>query len=104
MSETGEDDSIAVSHTGPLDFGENFPKKVRKHIDQIRNRGPVREGILAPGKSGIKRVEEIVRERVAQGGGRATTFAGAPALAFEDGAVTYVTHPDGRFWTVLSDS
>ena len=51
----------------------------------------------------MKRVEEIVRQRVASGGGRTTTFAGEPAIAFEDGAVTYLIHPDGRFWTVLSN-
>ena len=91
------------SLTGSLKFGENFPKKVRKHIDQIRNRGPVRDDIPSPGKGGSERVKEIVRDRIAKGGGRATTFADQPAVAFEDGGVTYIIHPDGEFWTVLAN-
>lgn len=95
--------SGSASLSGPLEFGPNFAKKVRKHIDQIRNRGSAREDIPSPGKGGIERVAEIVGDRVAQGGGRTTTYADEPAIAFDDGAVTYIIHPDGRFRTVLSN-
>lgn|SRR5487761_1813375 len=89
--------------SGPLQFGENFPKKVRKHIDQVRHRGPVKDNIPSPGDGGIERVEQIIRDRVALGGGRLTTFADERALAFEDGAVTYIIREDGTFWTILSN-
>jgi hypothetical protein len=36
------------SLSGPVVFGKNFDKKVRKHIDQVRNRGPIREDIFRP--------------------------------------------------------
>lgn len=104
MSESDAGDPSSASPSGPIEFGPNFAKKVRKHIDQIRNRGTVKEEIPSPGKGGVERVEEIVRSRVAQGGGRVTTFADVPAIAFEDGAVTYIIHPDGRFWTILSNA
>lgn len=84
-------------------FGENFPKKVRKHIDQVRNRAGVRENIPPPGKGGIERVRQIVCDRVAKGDGRATTFAGEPAVAFADGSVTYIFRPNGEFWTILGN-
>jgi hypothetical protein len=42
-------------------------------------------------------------ERVAKGGGRATTFADEPAVAFEDGGVTYIFKPNGEFWTILGN-
>ena len=80
-----------------------FCKKVRKQIDQIPHRGPVREDIPSPGKGGLERVEEIIRDRVAKGAGRPTTFADEPAVAFEDGAVTYIIRQDGTFWTVVSN-
>ncbi len=88
---------------GPVRFGDNFDKKVRKHIDQVRNRGPVREAIPSPAKGGIERVQQIIRDRVAQGDGRGTTFAGEAAVAFEDGGVTYIFRPTGEFWTILGN-
>lgn len=103
MSHAGAGGAGSASLSGPVEFGPNFAKKMRKHIDQIRNRGSIREDIPAPGKGGIERVAEIVRDRVANGGGRSTTYADAPAVAYEDGAVTYIIHPDGEFWTVLSN-
>jgi hypothetical protein len=86
---------------GPVNFGKNFDKKVRKHIDQVRNRGPVKENTPSPGKGGTERVQEIIQQRVARGGGRATTYAGEPAVAFEDGGVTYIFRRNGVFWTIL---
>lgn len=96
-------DAACDGLSGPLQFGQSFPKKVRKHIDQIRHRGPLKENIPAPGKSGIAHVEQIIRDRVALGGGRPTTFAGEAAVAFEDGMVTYIIRQDGMFWTILSN-
>ena len=84
---------------GPVTFGKNFDKKIRKHIDQVRNRGDVQDPI--PGKGGIERLEQIIRERVSRGGGRETTFAGETAVAFEDGGVTYIFRTNGEFWTIL---
>jgi hypothetical protein len=89
--------------SGPVTFGENFPKKVRKHIDQVRHRGPVREAIPSPAKGGVERVAQIVRDRVAKGRGRATTHAGEAAVAYEDGGVTYVLRPGGEFSTLLGN-
>jgi len=86
---------------GEVSFGKNFDKKPRKHIDQVRNRGPVKEDFPSPGRGGTERVEEIIRLRVAQGGGRATTYAGEAAIAFEDGGVTYNFRLNGEFWTIL---
>jgi hypothetical protein len=40
---------------------------------------------------------------VAQGAGRATTFAGESAVAFEDGGVTYIFKSTGEFWTILGN-
>ncbi len=87
----------------PITFGENFAKKVRKHIDQIRHREPVPEAIPSPGKGGIERVEQIIRERVGKGNGRATSYAGEAAVAYEDGGVTYIFRPNGEFWTILGN-
>ena len=89
--------------TGPITFGENFAKKVRKHIDQVRSRGPVKEDIPPPGRGGLERVERIIRDRVARGAGRATTYAGGAAVAFEDGGVTYIFRTNGEFWIVLGN-
>jgi hypothetical protein len=86
---------------GPVVFGKNADEKIRKHIDQVRNRGPLQESIPKPGQGGIDRVKEIIRDRVAQGGGRATTYAGEQAIAFSDGGVTYMFRPNGEFWTIL---
>ncbi len=84
-------------------FGKNFGKKIRKHIDQVRKRGDVVDNIPSPGKGGIERVEQIIKERVANGGGRITTYAGERAIAFEDGGVTYILRKGGEFWTILSN-
>jgi hypothetical protein len=88
---------------GPVTFGSNFAKKVRKHIDQVRNRGPVHEAIPSPARGGIERVQQIIRDRVARGVGRTTTFAGEAAVAYEDGGVTYILRPSGEFWTILGN-
>lgn len=100
MDSSAADDQDPQS-AGPVTFGKNFAKKVRKHIDQIRHRGAIKEDIPSPGSGGTQRVEQIIRDRVTQGGGRATTFADEPAIAFEDGAVTYIIRQDGTFWTVI---
>jgi hypothetical protein len=88
---------------GPVRFGKNFDKKVRKHIDQVRNRVSPPENIAAPSASGIDRVRRIIEDRVAAGRGRDTTFADEPAVAFEDGGATYIFRPDGEFWTILGN-
>jgi hypothetical protein len=100
----GELKALASSSLGsPVSFGDNFVKKVRKHIDQVRNRGPAREAIPSPARSGTERIRQIIRDRVAQGAGRATTFAGESAVAFEDGGVTYIFKSTGEFWTILGN-
>ena len=96
-------DAAPTLLSGPVSFGDNFVKKVRKHIDQIRNRGPTREVIPSPAKGGVERVRQIIQDRVARGGGRATTFAGEAAVAFEDGGVTYIFRSTGEFWTILGN-
>ncbi len=88
---------------GPVSFGKNFSTKVRKHIDQVRNRGSAQDQIPSPGKGGMDRVEQIIRDRVAQGGGRGTRYADEAATAFEDGGVTYIFRPNGEFWTILGN-
>jgi hypothetical protein len=88
---------------GPVQFGKNFEKKVRKHIDQVRNRVTPPEEIPSPGNGGFERVAGIIQERVAEGGGRETTYAGESAVAFEDGGVTYIFRPNGEFWTILGN-
>jgi hypothetical protein len=52
--------------SGPVQLGKNFEKKVRKHIDQVRNRVIPREDIPSPAKGGFDRVTEIIHERVAK--------------------------------------
>ncbi|MGZ3302362.1 MAG: hypothetical protein ACXVCF_18945 [Isosphaeraceae bacterium] len=89
--------------SGPVQLGKNFEKKVRKHIDQVRNRVTPPEDIPSPGKGGIKRVAEIIHERVAKGGGREATYAGETVVAFEDGGVTYIFRSNGEFWTILDN-
>ena len=89
--------------SGPVQLGKNFVKKVRKHIDQVRNRVTPPEDIPSPGKGGIKRVAEIIHERVAKGGGREATYAGETVVAFEDGGVTYIFRSNGEFWTILGN-
>jgi hypothetical protein len=96
-------DAVSSRFSGPVGFGENFSKKVRKHIDQIRNRGSTREAIPSPAKGGVERVRRIIQDRVAREGGRATTFAGEAAVAFEDGGVTYIFSATGEFWTILGN-
>ena len=89
--------------SGPVQLGKNFEKKVRKHIDQVRNRVTPPEDIPSPGKGGIKRVAEIIHERVAKGGGSEATYAGETVVAFEDGGVTYIFRSNGEFWTILGN-
>ncbi len=89
--------------SGPVRFGKNFEKKVRNHIGQVRNRVMPPEDIPSPGRGGLERVTEIIQERVAEGGGRETTYAGETAVAFEDGGVTYIFRSDGEFWTILGN-
>ena len=91
------------SGCGPIDKGPNFLTKVRKHIEQVRNRLPVKEAIPKIGQGGADRVWEIIQARVAQGGGRTTVFAGEAAIAFEDSGVTYIFRPSGEFWTILAN-
>jgi hypothetical protein len=88
---------------GPPNFGKNFMKKTRKHIDQVRNRGSVPEDIPSPGNGGAERLVQIIRDRVAHGGGRDTIFADEPAVAFEDQGVTYIFRLNGEFWTILGN-
>ena len=86
-------------------FGENFDKKVRKHIDQVRKRYDNEiERIPSPNKGGAKRIREIIKERIARGGGRPSTFSGEPVTIFEDGKVVYVIKKDGQFWTILRNT
>jgi hypothetical protein len=73
---------------GPVKFGSNFLTKVRKHIQQMRWRGPVKDPIPPPGKGGAERAHEIIPERVSQGGGIETTYPGEPAIKFVDGGIT----------------
>ncbi len=80
---------------GPVQFGE--------HIQQVRRRVVPAEDIPVPGQGGIERVKQIIIDRVTQGGGRTTTFADEPAVAFEDGGVTYIFRPNGEFWTILGN-
>ena len=87
----------------PVQLGKNLEKKVRKHIDQVRNRVTPPEDIPSPGTGGIKRVAEIIHERVAKGGGREATYAGETVVAFEDGGVTYIFRSNGEFWTILGN-
>jgi hypothetical protein len=84
-------------------FGKNFEKKVRKHIDQVRKRSSPPEDIPSPGKGGTQRVEQIIRDRLAQGPGRDTTFAGEAVVAFDDQGVTYIFRLSGEFWTILGN-
>jgi hypothetical protein len=82
-------------------FGKNFDKKVRKHIDQVRKRHGVKEDIPEPGRGGIGRVEEIIRARVAQGGGVLEKWAGEDVIAFYDGAIKYIFRLNGEFWMIV---
>lgn len=92
-----------VTLSGPIQFGANFEKKVRKHIQQVRRRVVPAEDIPGPGQGGTERVRQIISACVAKGGGRKTTFAGEPAVAFADGGVTYIFRPNGEFWTILGN-
>ena len=96
---------VLVHNTCPtqVSFGKNFDKKVRKHIDQVRNRGPVKDPIPSPSQGGAASVRKIITDRVAKGGGRRTTYAGEDAWAYEDGGVTYILRMNGEFWTILGN-
>ena len=69
----------------------------------MRNREAIKDSMPSPGKGGMEAVSRIIRERVAQGGWSATTYAGEAAVAFEDGGVTYIFRPNGEFWTSLGN-
>ena len=73
----------------PLTFGSNFAKKIRKHIDQVRNRvaGQI-DRIPSPGQGGVDRMQRIIQDRIAQGGGVRTTFGGENVWSFRDGGVS----------------
>ncbi len=88
-----------------LNFGKNFEKKVRKHIDQIRKRydGQI-EDIPSPSSGGTDVVMEIIKRRIAQGGGYMSTYAGEAATFFVDGNVVYVLRESGEFWTILKNT
>jgi len=86
-------------------FGDNFPKKVRKHIDQVRKRyDGIIDDIPSPGKGGLDRVQEIITKRISQGGGYPSTYAGEAATFFKDGNVVYVVRESGEFWTILKNT
>ena len=85
-------------------FTKNFSKKVRKHIHQVRKRNPnCVDDIPTPGKGGVEAIKNIIKKRVAQGGGRWSTYAGEPALFYKDGGVVYVLKENGAFWTILKN-
>ena len=85
-------------------FSKNFPKKVRKHIDQVRKRynGHI-DKIPSPNKGGIETVKNIIKNRVAQGRGYRSNYAGQPAFFYKDGNVVYVFRENGEFWTILKN-
>jgi hypothetical protein len=96
-------DSMMHASGGPR-FGSNFAKKVRKHINQVRHRQPgVVDNIPSPGLGGIGQVESIIRNRVAQGGGELTTYAGQSAIRYIDDGMTYIFRQNGEFWTILGN-
>jgi len=91
--------------TDNISFGKNFDKKVRKHIDQVRKRNDKQiDKIPSPNKGGAEKVKEIIQKRVSEGGERRSTFAGEPAIFYEDGDVSYVFRENGEFWTILKNS
>ena len=83
-------------------FGKNTEKKIRKHIDQVRNRHGIKQDIPRPRDGGNEIVKEIIRKRVEQGGGVYKPYAGQPAFRYFDGNVEYIIRPNGQFWTILS--
>jgi len=82
-------------------FGKNTDKKIRKHINQVRNRYGSRQDIPSPSKGGNEMVRDIVNNRVKQGGGVYKPYSGQPAFRYADGKVEYVIRPNGKFWTIL---
>jgi hypothetical protein len=87
-----------------LTFGKNVEKKIRKHIDQVRKRhGTQKEIIPSPSDGGIEVVQQIIRNRVSQGGGYSGIYAGESTLFFPDGNVVYVIRENGEFWTILKN-
>ena len=86
-------------------FSKNFPKKVRKHIDQVRKRYNSHiDKIPSPNKGGIETVKNIIKNRVAQGGGYRSSYASQPAFFYKDGNVVYVFKENGEFWTILKNT
>jgi len=82
-------------------FGKNTDKKIRKHINQVRNRHGYKQDIPSPGNGGNEMVRNIIRDRVRQGGAEYRPYSGQPAYRFHDGKVEYVIRPNGDFWTIL---
>ncbi len=93
--------AVSVSN---LSFGKNFEKKVRKHINQVRNRLGTKEEIPSPGKGGAEKVQQIIQDRISQGGGYAGRYAGEKVTFFEEGKVVYVVRENGEFWTILNNT
>ncbi|MBL4661912.1 MAG: hypothetical protein JKY19_16250 [Alcanivoracaceae bacterium] len=88
-----------------ISFGNNFNKKVRKHIQQVRNRtNGVIDDIPSPGKGGADVVKNIIKQRVLKGVGYVSKFAGETAQFFPDGNVVYVFRENGEFWTILKNT
>ncbi len=54
-------------------------------------------------KGGIEKVQEIIKNRISQGNGYKSTYAGEPADFYPDGKVTYVVRESGEFWTILKN-
>jgi hypothetical protein len=102
MSASETEADVHLRASGGPRFGLNFLTKVRKHIDQVRRRVPGKiERIPRPDSGGAAQIEEIIASRVKKGGGRFTTFAGARAIVYEDGGVSYVFRENGEFRTIL---
>lgn len=82
-------------------WGPNYKRKIRRHIQQMREKYPE---LRKARKGGIEDAQQVIEDRVAQGGGEATTYAGEDAIRFEDGPVTYIFRESGEFWTILSNN
>lgn len=97
---SGNEDAEPVWVHNKCLWGKNWKKKIRKHIHQMRQQHP---GLPRAGRGGLEKARDLIDVRVAQGGGRATSFAGEAAIAYESGAYSIITKPDGTFWTVLGN-
>ena len=87
-----------------VNFGDNFKKKARKHVDQMRKRYEGKlDNIPKLGKGGFEKIQQIIKERVAEGGGYESTYSGQKATFYPDGGVVYVIRENGNFWTILKN-